>query len=255
MAAAAIGRRITLAAALTLLAASPPAFARAPAPAPAATFAGEAAAPPAAGACDLDAVVRHGTRQRLASGVERIERWSERLVRRGDTVWTERLGLAADTVAHGAEAAGGHRHFDPETAARLLTKDANGQTRLRYLDTVHRQVVSVPQAEWETVGFDGRHDAAAHLVPPSLVARMPLEPGTAAAAGGARWHVQHAGGWTHRVLWSARRQVALRIESRSDDGRASRTVSVQPRPPLPSAALPWRAVDGWTQREYGDFMD
>ena len=239
-----------MAAALMLLAASPAAFAEAPS----ATVPGEPAAP-AAAAPDLDAVVRYETRQQLASGVSRIERWSERLVRRGDTVWTERLGLAASNAAHAAEAAGGHRHFDAETAARLLTKDASGQTRLRYVDAAHRQVVAVPKAEWGTVGFDGRHDAAAHLVPPSLVGRMPVEPGTAAAASAGHWHVQHAAGWTHRVLWSAGRQVALRIDSRSDDGRTSRRVRLLPQPPTPAAALPWRRLDGWTQREYDDFMD
>lgn len=238
---------------VALAIASPPA-------AQGAASAGRAASAAAAGARspapDLDAVVRYETRRLLPSGVSRVEVWRERLVRRGDTVWTERLGA---THAHAApDAAEGHRHFDADAASRLLGRDAEGRTQLRYVDAARRLVVAVPPAEWDAVGFDGRHDAAAHLVPPALVERMAPERGGAAPSPSARgdaWRVQKTDGWTHRVLWSPRRQVALRIESRSDDGRSSRSVAALPQAAVPAAALPWRGIEGYAQREYGDFMD
>ena len=207
--------------------------------------AGTAAAP------DLDAVVSVETRRLLPSGVTRVERWRERLVRRGTTVWTERV-VPAGAAARAEPAGDGHRHFDADAAARLLRVDARGQTQLRFVDAARRLVVAVPPSEWDAVGFDGRHDAAAHLVPPALVERMPLE---RVAAGGDRWHRQQAGGWTHRVLWSSKRQVALRIESTSDDGRTRRSVRVEPAAATAASQLPWRAIDGYTQRDYDDFMD
>src|SRR5207247_10396649 len=100
----------------------------------------------------------------------------ERLIRRGDVVWTERVLPAEAHAAHPHESSAehtGHKHFDFEGAARLLRLDAKGQLQLQYVDREHRVAVSVPKAEYGAVGFDGRWDAAAHVVPPSLVARMP----------------------------------------------------------------------------------
>ena len=209
------------------------------------------AGPVVAAAPDLDAVVCVETRRLLPSGVTRVERWRERLVRRGTTVWTERI-VPFGTVAHAEPSGHGHRHFDADAAARLLRVDANGQTQLRFVDTARRLVVAVPASEWGAVGFDGRHDAAAHLVPPALVERMALE---RVAESGSRWHRQQAGGWTHRVLWSPRQQIALRIDSASDDGRARRSVQVEPAAPTLPSQLPWRAIDSYAQRDYDDFMD
>ncbi len=191
---------------------------------------------------DLDALVRYETRQVLSSGVTRVETWTERLVRRGDRVWTERVLPAGAHEADGPEHAG-HKHFDADRAARLVVLD-KGEPQLQYVDREHRQVVHVPKAEWGAVGFDGRYDAAAHLVPPSLVERMAVQGG---------WRVQKAQGWTHRVQWSGERQVALRIESRRDDGSYVRKVEL--KPVAAAAALPWNGLAAYQQRDYDDFMD
>ena len=50
-----------------------------------------AAAPAAPVPADLDALITYETRQVTATGVTRTETWQERLIRRGDTVWTERV--------------------------------------------------------------------------------------------------------------------------------------------------------------------
>ena len=212
-----------------------------------------AAAHAAPAAPDLDALVTYETRQLTASGVTRTETWRERIVRRGDVVWSERvLPAAAVGHVHGSAAAPtAHKHFDFERAARWVQRDANGQLQLRFVDRAHRTVVSVPKAEYAAVGFDGRWDAAAHLVPPSVVERMTVAP---AGRGTAQWRTESANGWRHRVLWSPARQTALRIESTRDDGSARRVVSVEPSNAAPRA-LPWSGVEGYTQREYDDFMD
>jgi len=206
---------------------------------------------------DLDAVVTYETRQVLASGVVRDERWQERLVRRGDLVWTERILPAQAAAAHRHESAAehaGYKHFDFEAASRLVGRGASGQTVLRYVDAGNRIVVGVPAAEYSAVGFDGRWDAAAHLVPPQVIAAMHELPARGAEAG-SRWVGERAAAWTHKVLWSDRRQVALRTESSRDDGSFRRVVSVAPAVAAGSRRLPWLGIDGWTQKDYDDFMD
>jgi hypothetical protein len=198
-------------------------------------------------AADVDALVAYETQQVLSNGVTRTERWLERLIRRGDTVWAERVLPAASRDA-AAEPAG-HKHFDFDRAARLVTRDASGATQLRFVDRERRIVVSVPKAEYGAVGFDGRWDAAASIVPAAVAGRMQSAPGR---SGDARWRTERAGGWSHRVLWSDARQLALRVESQRDDGSVRRIVSVTPAAP---GALPWAGIAGYTQKEYDDFMD
>ena len=205
------------------------------------------AASQAAPAADVDVLVSYETRQVMANGVTRSEAWSERLIRRGDTVWSERVlpARAAEPAAESAD----HKHFDFDRAARLLTRDAKGELQLRFVDRAHGVVVSVPKAEYGAVGFDGRWDAAASIVPAAVAERMTPAPG---AAGGAGWRVEKAKGWSHRVLWSPAQQLALRVESQRDDGSTRRVVSVVPVAP---GALPWSGLAAYEQKEYDDFMD
>jgi hypothetical protein len=196
---------------------------------------------------DLDAVVVYETQQRLASGVTRTERWQERLSRQGDKVWTERLAPAGTPHEHEGP---DHKHFDFDTAARLVERSGAGELQLRFVDRSHRRVVSVPKAEYGAVNFDGRWDAAAHLVPPGLIAQMKLLERHAADG---VWREQRAEGWTHRVLWSEARQVALRIESSRDDGSSRRVVVLTPS--SPGARKPWTGIEQFEQKTYDDFLD
>jgi len=189
-----------------------------------------------------------------SAGVTRTESWKERIVRRGDTVWTERVLPSQAHAAHSHETKAehaGHKHFDADGAARWVQLDADGETVLRFVDRGHRMVVSIPKLEYDAVGFDGRFDAAAHVVPPAVVDRMPVL--ASRDASGGVWHVEKSGDWSHRVLWSAEKQVATRVESERADGSFKRTVTVEPV--APAAALPWADLSGYAQKEYDDFMD
>lgn len=205
---------------------------------------------------DLDAVVTYETRQVMASGVVRDERWQERLVRRGDSVWSERVLPASTAGAHAHESAvqhAGHKHFDFDGAARLVQRDRQGETVLRYVDVKNRVVVAVPAAEYGAVGFDGRWGAAAYVVPPEVVAAMPSGRGTAQP--GTRRLADRADGWTHRVLWSDVQGIALRVESSRDDGSFSRRVSVAIASSGAATRPPWFGIDAYAQKQYDDFMD
>ena len=124
---------------------------------------------------DVGALISCEARQVTANGATRFERWQERLIRRADTVWTERVPPAsADALHAGATIAEhtGHKQFDFDRTARVVQREFEGQPRLRFVDCAHRVVVSVPKAEYGAVGFDGSWNVAAHFVPPSTIARM-----------------------------------------------------------------------------------
>ena len=204
-----------------------------------------------AAAPDVDALITYETRQLTAAGVARTERWQERLMRRGNTVWTERVLPAGAAALHAGEtpsAHAGHKHFDFDSAARVVQREAGRQLRLRFVDREHRVVVSVPKAEYGAVGFDGDWAAAAFIVPPSVIERM-----GAAAEGG--WRVEKAKGWSHRVRWSEAQQLPLRVESQRDDGSVRRVVTIAPSRVSKAAVVPWDGLASYTQKDYDDFMD
>ena len=211
-----------------------------------------AAAPPT-----VQAVVSYETRQVSKAGITRIETWQENMLRQGDMLWTERIlpnsGVHAAHVGHDHDGKPktGHKHLDIDTAARWLQKDSAGVVSLRYVDKIDKVVVSIPKAEFGTVGFDGRWDIAAYMVPPDLIAKMKL---AGAGPDGGVWRTEHAKDWTHRVLWSEARQIALQVESKKADGSFSRTIRVTLKPDM-TATLPWAKLAGYEQKKYDDFMD
>ena len=208
---------------------------------------------------DLSAIVSYENRLVLTSGVTRIDTWQERLVRRDGQVWIERVLPAAKSATAEHESPEehadhiGHRHFNAETAARWLTRGANGEPQLKFVDHVHKAVISIPRAEYGTVGFDGSFDAAASIVPAALVHRMKAI--GSGAGGDMQWHSERGDGWSYRVLWSERQQLAMRVESRRIDGSASRTISVRLVPRDAIVPAPWTRVTSYAQKQYDDYMD
>ncbi len=204
----------------------------------------------------LQGVVSYETRQVSKAGVTRVETWQENMYRSDSTVWTERIlpanaGHAGQHAhARGAKADAAHKHLDIDTSARWLQQDSAGVVTLHYVDKANKVVVSVPKAEFGAVGFDGRWDTAAYLVPPDLVAKMKF---AGPATGGAVWRTEQAQDWTHRVLWSEAKKIALQIESKKTDGSFSRTIRLVPR--LVAAVAPWAALGTFEQKKYDDYMD
>ena len=208
---------------------------------------------------DIDARVSYETRQVMSSGVTRTDRWQEHLVRRGNQVWTERIRPAATHAGQAHQIVpehAGHRHLNAETSARWLTLKPDGQVEMKFVDRENKVVVSVPRAEFGTVGFDGRFDAAASIVPPAVAKAM--TPATARPVSGlteGQWLTDRSQGWSHKVLWSASKQLAMRVESRRDDGSVQRRVSVQLLPVTPAKPAPWSQLADYTPKQYDDFMD
>lgn len=209
--------------------------------------------------------VEHEIVRVQANGITRIERWQDVLARDGRTVWVERIlpaasghdGQRGQEEGHRGH---GHRHFDGDSAARWVTLGTDATVSLSLVDRHDRVVVSIPPAEFRTLGFDGRFDAAASLVPPSVIATMAPDPDRAAVESpvAGRWLLDRSDGWVHHVLWSDALQLALQIDSRRDDGTLTRTVRVRveaPEQARPDSSRPWRALNGYERRRYDEYLD
>ena len=146
--------------------------------------------------------------------------------------------LGADVVL-----GGGWQHFLPKGAAA-------GSSR-----SDARDLVAERKAKGYGCGLRRPLGRAASIVPPSVVAGMPVLRATPRVVGSRNvWHVEKDGEWSHRVLWSADRRIALRVESARLDGSVRRVVTVEPAKPG-SAGAPWADTAAYAQKEYDDFMD
>lgn len=219
------------------------------------------AATPAIELPPLDALVTYESRSITHAGVTETRGFSNRLIRRPGHVWLERAlpgapGAGLAQVGHDgkAEAVGGHRHFDFELASQHLTRSADGVLRADYVDRIGRQIVFVPPTEYSVPGFDGSWENAAALVSEKSVAAMPRLDRPSAVPD-AVWHAEARNGWFNRVLWSTRNRIALVVESGRTDGSMFRRTAVVLQPLTPEAALPWKRLAGYAQKDYDDFMD
>ncbi|SEQ00600.1 hypothetical protein SAMN04488038_10355 [Solimonas aquatica] len=204
----------------------------------------------AAAAADLDLRVRYESEAVDAAAVHKREQWQDRLIVREGHVWTQRI-IDARLPAHGGQEQ--HAHFDFALAAQHLRRGEKGELIAEYVDTRSRTVVFVPAAEYAAVGFDGSWEAAAALLPPAVVKRMPVLVRTAPA--GCSWREERRQGRYTRVLWDERGGYARRIETGREDGVERQLIVAEPMPAVADAALPWRELAGYQHKEYDDFMD
>lgn len=214
------------------------------------------AATPAQAAPDVSLEVTHRSVSLGADGIQRSTEFSERVLRRGDTVWVERVipaGAHQDAEHRQAKvgAAKDHKHADLSAATRWIQKGADGKLKLRLVSVHDQVVVDIAPAEFATVGFDGAWPAAYHLIDPALLQK--LKP--AAKAGEAQWFEspKAEGANQVRVLWDAKLEVPLQVQTRSANGLASRSTTVRL---LKSAEkAPWQATSGFAVKDYSDFLD
>ncbi len=214
-------------------------------------------APSGAAVPDIDVLLSYQSHAVSRNGITKESRFQERLIRREGHIWTERVLPQSIYKKHDLETAAehaAHEHFDFESAARLLTRDANGKMQLDYVDTARTTVVRVPPTEYGATGFGSSWTSAASLVEPAAIAAMKKLP-KASPVAGASWYEESKGRHYNRVLWSDKLQIALEIESGTRDGAVLRRTTVKLQPPTPAARLPWLGLAKLQQKEYDDFMD
>lgn len=207
----------------------------------------------AVAAQDLALLIEHESVSLGADGVTRIQRFSERLVRRDTNSWLARvLPPGAHEEADHQAGGQGHKHMDVAAASRWVQRGEDGRLRVRIVDAHERKVVDVGAPDYANIGFDGRWSTASQLLDPAQVGRMKRI--DRAAPAGARWYEGGSpGGAKVQLLWDERGQFPRRIESSNASG-SSRSTMATTREPMP-ATLPWTTLGGYAVKEYSDLLD
>lgn len=212
---------------------------------------------PAWAAPDLALEVVHRSSSIGADGIQRDTLLTERMTRMGNTVWVERVmpaGYAHPDEAHKPQSASKssrdeHKHADLSAATRWIERQEGGKVRFRLVAAHDKVIVDVAPNEFATVGFDGKWDAAYHLIDPALLKK--LQPGTAES--GAQWfeNAKGAADTKVRILWSAKYEIPLKVISQSRTATRTTTTKILSVAPT----KPWQAVSKFATKDYSDFLD
>lgn len=207
---------------------------------------------PLAHGADLAVKVDHDITVLGADGVTRINRFSERLIRRDNQSWVVRVlpPHAHDEDEHKAGDKG-HKHMDLAAAARWVVRQDDGSMRVRLVNDHERMIVEIAPVDYASIGFDGKWTTASQLLDPEQIKRM--QPGKRGAPAGARWYEGGTRNARVQVLWDEKEQYPRRIESTSANGTGHSTMIVT-REPMP-ATLPWKGLAGYAQKDYSDLLD
>lgn len=205
---------------------------------------------------DLALEVQHASVSLGADGIKRTTDFTETVIRRGQTVWVERVvpqGAHSEREhMHGQSgAAKDHKHADLSAAARWIQADDKGKIRFRLVSMHDKMVVDIAAAEYGNVGFDGSWLAAYHLIDPSILKKLKLSEKSEQG----QWYESAKSESSNRVrvLWSAEKEIPLKVISTSPNGLSSRMTTV--RVLSQSPAKPWESVRSFTSKDYSDFLD
>jgi hypothetical protein len=213
-------------------------------------------ATPAQAAPDVSLEVTHRSASLGADGIQRSTEFTERVLRRGDTVWVERVIPAGahqenEHKQAKAGAAKDHKHADLSAATRWIQKGTDGKLKLKLVSAHDQVVVDIAPAEFATVGFDGAWPAAYHLIDPAVLQK--LKPAGKNSEGQWFESPKADGANQVRVLWDAKLEVPLQVQTKSANGLSSRSTTVRV---LKSAdKAPWQATAGYATKDYSDFLD
>jgi hypothetical protein len=206
-----------------------------------------ASAPPAC-AQDADLLVKHIAVSAGADGVKRTVEFAERMVRRQDQVWVERVVPAGWHTAddHG-KAEQSHKHLDTAAAARWVTRSPDGTVGVRLASREDKVVVDVTRSDFENVGFDGSWTATYYLIDPAALRRMKI----VSAQGDLITYTSTEANRQLKVVWNDKLKLPLLVESRS--GASSKRTSVEVA--ALTKSLPWDGVKGYARKDYSDYLD
>lgn len=201
---------------------------------------------------DLALKVEHDITTLGADGVTRIVRFGERLIRRDNQSWVERI-LPAQAHEADEHKAGdkNHKHMDTSAAARWVQRGNDGKLRVRIVNEHEKVVVDIAPVDYTNIGFDGKWTTANQLLDPEQIKRMKASSRSAPA--GTRWYEGGTAQTRVQVLWDEKEQYPRRIESANQAG-TNRSTMIATREAMP-ARLPWTRLDGYAQKEYSDLLD
>ena len=203
---------------------------------------------PHAHAQTVELLVKHLAVSQGADGVKRSTEFSERLTRTPDSVWISRvLPTGAHSGHDHAKGGEAHKHVDVSMASRWITRAANGDIGLRLVPNDEKVLVTVTRTDYGNVGFDGSWAAAWSLIDPATLKRMKAGP----VAGDLTTYTLVEKDRLLKVIWNTKLQLPMRVESSDAGSRRQTVVQVLGAP----ASRPWDRLQGFTQKDYSDYLD
>ena len=225
------------------------------------TVTGASILPPNYAGPSLDLDIEYYNKVQTPEGVTREARYKEVMMRRPGHVWVERI-LAKPALGPRDASKDDRRSASARPASHVEFNHAvtphhvlleNGKVRIQYVDERGRAVVAIPSSEYANVNFDGSWANSFFLIDPKLVEAMPRSV-TKSTVVGAEWHEREKNGMFERVLWDQKSKIPLTIESGDMAATFYRRVDVHIRPTL-ATALPWKNQNGYSQKEFSDYLD
>ena len=196
----------------------------------------------------VDLLIKHSAVSLGADGIKRSTEFSERLTRTPDSVWISRvLPTGAHSGHDHAKGGEAHKHLDVSTASRWITRTANGDIALRLVPNDEKVLVTVTKTDYGNVGFDGSWAAAWSLIDPATLKRMKAGP----VAGELTTYTLAEENRRLKVVWNTKLQLPMRVESSDASSRRETVVQVLGGP----ASRPWDQLQGFTQKDYSDYLD
>jgi len=196
----------------------------------------------------LDLQVRHTSVSLGADGVKRTAEFSERVHRRPQMVWIERVipphAHSDDEHAKGHKA---HKHLDVAAAARWITRDERGEPRLRLVSAEDKVVIEIARTDYGNVGFDGAWAAAWHLIDPAVLQQLKA----ATPVGDTTTYTRQDANGRLTVVWNHKLMVPVSVESSGPQGSRKTVVQTIAAPATP----PWTRLDGYGKKDYSDYLD
>lgn len=196
----------------------------------------------------LDLQVRHTSISLGADGVKRTAEFSERVHRRPQMVWIERVipphAHSEEEHAKGHQA---HKHLDVAAAARWVTRDERGEPRLRLVSAEDKVVIDIARTDYGNVGFDGSWPAAWHLIDPTVLQQLKA----AAPVGDTTTYTRQDAHGRLTVVWNHKLMVPVSVESSGPQGSRKTVVQTIAAPATP----PWTRLDGYGKKDYSDYLD
>lgn len=197
---------------------------------------------------DVELLVKHTAVSNGVDGVKRSTEFSERMFRTKDSVWVSReLPGSAHSAHDHAKGGKEHKHLDVSTASRWISRDAAGGVQMRLVPNAGDVVVNVSKVDYSNVGFDGSWVTAWNLLDPARLKRMK----TVGVAGGLTTYALNEKDRTVKVVWNATLQIPMSVESVDKKSRHQTLVKVMNKSP----SHPWDSLQGFTQKDYSDYLD
>lgn len=205
----------------------------------------------------LSAIVTLASKVITADGVTRQTQYQDLLVRDTNSVWSQRIlppGAQPqdDEHDHQHEPHQGHDHnLNFSLAGRWIELDKNNQPRYRLVRTQDKTIIEPRSNEYGTLGFDGVWETAYYQINRASLKNMELLKKSAPA--NAVWYEKRDEKSFTQILWDAKNEIPLVIETASHNGKIQQKVTFK-LIAVP-AKLPWETLSDYQTMAYEDLLD